>query len=1079
MQGFFSTLPYSRTLRQLGSIACAAIVLVACGGGGGDVGGGTPPAAAPSSGVFIDGPVMGLGYSTTSGLSGSTNAAGEFNYRPGDMMTFNLGGRTVGNPVPGAPVITSLSVFGATSLADARVVNLAQLLLTLGGIPVGQNPIQLPATIPAGLPNPLDFSDQNFDTVMQTALQPAGLILVTDAQATTHLQASFSTVSVTVAGAGSGTVTSNPSGISCSNATCSAVFINGNSVTLTAVGAGFAGWSQGAGNAAGCAGTGPCAFTVSSDSSVTATFNPSPPVTLSVTKSGGGSGTVTSNPGGISCGISCSVQFAGGTPVTLTATADAGSIFTGWTSVPGNAFHCNGTTVDCSMTLNTDTTVTANFVVQTVSFTLSTAMASAPGNGGGGTSITCSTAGAGGPFAPCAPSYNAGTNLWLQANPNNVSNFTGWSTGSGNGLGSPSACNGTTGICNFSVTADSSITANFNRPTLTVTIVGAGSVSSSPTAITNCTTNCSAVFNKNTPITLTASGAGFAGFSGGCTSGTTTCGPFPLNADTTVTATFNLVSQVLNFKFIGAPGQKLLAINPTSPGTPTPVKVGGFDVTLSNTPGSGGAGASLVTSATYVNASTTSFTNIVENTIVFGSGGKFYRASTLVSNGVPGVGGNEPVQVSNALATNFCGGGSVLDPTNANPIVGFSEAGANGTCDDGDDVIVVMHLNDLSTTSPVQLPAGTGINTGGSSEVYDLTNGSLLHLFVVSPQNTLQYMEDDRILHDVTTGANFGKPTIVARQPRKVFVANATKLFIYDPVTHALNTTPVAQADAGKQWVQDRDGQVKAPADSTAIYLVQNNGDLFRVPLTTVPGSSITAKHFTGSTAGITNVWQVDQTLNRIILLTGTRSFGNIGADPCAAANTCNNGIIAVSKTTASQFVEIEAAVAAKQVNNSMSFNNYFLYNAFVPGVSGGAFARDENATSPRIDRQGNWGGGILNKIFNVVSNQQSVLRATLVQQPLCLPQCVVNGTTVKAFDQPTTPTSSARLLGTVSDPANLLQFTPFFRDSVNDAMMGFANLLANPLLNQPFFVDTTVPNSLTKIQTPAPSARWDDVSGN
>lgn len=35
MQGFFSTLPYLRTLKQLGSIACAALFLAACSSGGG------------------------------------------------------------------------------------------------------------------------------------------------------------------------------------------------------------------------------------------------------------------------------------------------------------------------------------------------------------------------------------------------------------------------------------------------------------------------------------------------------------------------------------------------------------------------------------------------------------------------------------------------------------------------------------------------------------------------------------------------------------------------------------------------------------------------------------------------------------------------------------------------------------------------------------------------------------------------------------------------------------------------------------------------------------------------------------
>lgn len=59
MQGFFSTLPCSRTLRQLGSIACAALFLAACSSGGG---GGTPPAASVTiSGTAAAGaPVVGV-----------------------------------------------------------------------------------------------------------------------------------------------------------------------------------------------------------------------------------------------------------------------------------------------------------------------------------------------------------------------------------------------------------------------------------------------------------------------------------------------------------------------------------------------------------------------------------------------------------------------------------------------------------------------------------------------------------------------------------------------------------------------------------------------------------------------------------------------------------------------------------------------------------------------------------------------------------------------------------------------------------------------------------------------------------
>ncbi len=52
--------------------------------------------------------------------------------------------------------------------------------------------------------------------------------------------------------------------------------------------------------------------------------------TLTVSKSGTGSGTVTSNPAGIDCGTDCLAAYIANTPVTLTAAPAAGSSFTGW-----------------------------------------------------------------------------------------------------------------------------------------------------------------------------------------------------------------------------------------------------------------------------------------------------------------------------------------------------------------------------------------------------------------------------------------------------------------------------------------------------------------------------------------------------------------------------------------------------------------------------------------------------------------------------------------------------------------------------------------------------------------------------
>jgi hypothetical protein len=77
--------------------------------------------------------------------------------------------------------------------------------------------------------------------------------------------------------------------------------------------------------------------------------------TLTVTKSGTGSGTVASNPAGISCGSTCSAQFGNGSVVVLTAAAGSGSSFTGWSGA------CAGVSPSCQVTLSTNKSATASF----------------------------------------------------------------------------------------------------------------------------------------------------------------------------------------------------------------------------------------------------------------------------------------------------------------------------------------------------------------------------------------------------------------------------------------------------------------------------------------------------------------------------------------------------------------------------------------------------------------------------------------------------------------------------------------------------------------------------------------------
>jgi hypothetical protein len=159
------------------------------------------------------------------------------------------------------------------------------------------------------------------------------------------------TLTTTKAGTGAGAVASSPGGIDC-GASCSATFSSGTNVTLTATpatGSTFTAWSG------ACSGTGTCTVTISQNRTVTATFaTQAPGYILTIRKQGHGSGTVASNPAGISCGTTCRATFSSGTNVTLTATPATGSTFTGWSGA------CSGTGT-CTVTVTQAKSVTATF----------------------------------------------------------------------------------------------------------------------------------------------------------------------------------------------------------------------------------------------------------------------------------------------------------------------------------------------------------------------------------------------------------------------------------------------------------------------------------------------------------------------------------------------------------------------------------------------------------------------------------------------------------------------------------------------------------------------------------------------
>ena len=124
---------------------------------------------------------------------------------------------------------------------------------------------------------------------------------------------------------GSGTVSSQPSGIDCGS-TCSGSFSSGATITLVALpenGFEFSGWSG------ACSGAGNCSVLMDGDKAVSANFVEVPTYAVTVTKQSGG--VVSSDPAGILCGGAdkqCKARFS---TAKLTATPNAGYEFIKWT----------------------------------------------------------------------------------------------------------------------------------------------------------------------------------------------------------------------------------------------------------------------------------------------------------------------------------------------------------------------------------------------------------------------------------------------------------------------------------------------------------------------------------------------------------------------------------------------------------------------------------------------------------------------------------------------------------------------------------------------------------------------------
>jgi 5'-nucleotidase len=142
-------------LTQLAFIALATFGLHACGGGDDPAPAPTPvPVTSPPIaadvriGVFLDGPVKGLTYSTPT-RNGVTNDKGEFQYLPGESVSFSLGKLVLG-AAPGAATIVPNDVVGEPrDEIGLKTTKLLKLLVNLDKDSAPSNGIEIDAAIAA------------------------------------------------------------------------------------------------------------------------------------------------------------------------------------------------------------------------------------------------------------------------------------------------------------------------------------------------------------------------------------------------------------------------------------------------------------------------------------------------------------------------------------------------------------------------------------------------------------------------------------------------------------------------------------------------------------------------------------------------------------------------------------------------------------------------------------------------------------------------------------------------------------------------------------------------------------------
>jgi len=161
----------------------AALLFAGCGGGS------SSSPTPTETGVLLDSPVSGISYRTAT-KEGVTNAKGEYDYLPGETVTFFIGGLEF-PPVKAAGIVTPADIAGDNKTTQT---NILQILQTLDSDGIPGNGITIHQDAAAAFKDStLDVSSATFDDEVKEVLKNIGngMPLVTEAAANAHFEKSL------------------------------------------------------------------------------------------------------------------------------------------------------------------------------------------------------------------------------------------------------------------------------------------------------------------------------------------------------------------------------------------------------------------------------------------------------------------------------------------------------------------------------------------------------------------------------------------------------------------------------------------------------------------------------------------------------------------------------------------------------------------------------------------------------------------------------------------------------------------------------------------------------------------------